>query len=177
MLGAQSLGKLIAGRSQIPDLNPRNSGKVLPIVGENLCESLLFHVEGVVRVHEIDVRMDIEIENHKEKRGFRTVQIWRIQDLLDFRGDIRLLSLVKGFQRPNDLGDDQQTRRQSDFATQGITKECLSSLGFRRVVVGQKTKKHIGIHEETTHARPPSWQQPASQTDESSHNLLDALTA
>lgn len=78
-------------RSQIPDLDPRNSGKVSSIVGEDLCESLLFHVEGVVCIHEIDVRMDIEIECHKEQRSFGTVQIGRIQDLFDFLGDIRLL--------------------------------------------------------------------------------------
>ena len=67
---------------------------MLPIVGENLCESLFFHMEGVVRVHEIDVRMDIEVQGHKEQRGFGTVQIGRIQDLLDLRGDIRLLQFV-----------------------------------------------------------------------------------
>lgn len=92
-------------RSQIPDVDPRNAGKVLPIVGENFCESLLFHVKGVVRIHKIDVRMDIEIEGHKKQRGFGTVQIGRIQDLLDFRGDIQLLQLLKGFQCPDDLGE------------------------------------------------------------------------
>jgi hypothetical protein len=56
---------------------------------------MLFHVEGVVRIHEINVRMDIEIESHKEQRRFGTVQIGRIQDLLNFRGDIRLLQFVK----------------------------------------------------------------------------------
>ena len=81
--------------SQVPDVDPRNSGEVLAIIGENLRQSLLFHVEGVVRVHEIDVCMDIEIESHKEKRGFWTVQIGCIQDLLDFRGDIQLLQFVK----------------------------------------------------------------------------------
>ena len=123
-------------RSQIHDLDSRNAGKVLPVVGENLCESLLFHVEGIVRVHEIEVRMDIEIEGHKEKRGFGAVQIGRIQDLLDFRGDIRFLQFVKGLQRPDDLDDDRQTGRQSDFATQGIAKEGLGSLGFGWVVKG-----------------------------------------
>jgi len=130
-------------QSQIPDLNPRNAGKVFSIVGENLCESLLFYVEGIVCIHEIDVRMDIEIKGHKEKWGFGTVKIRRIQDLFNFRSDIRHLQFVKGFQRPDDLGDDQQTRRQFDLAAQGITKECLCSLGFRRVVVGQKTENTL----------------------------------
>jgi hypothetical protein len=71
-------------RLQIPDLDPRDSGKMFAIIGENLCESTLSHVEGVVRVNEIDVRMDIEIEDHKEQRGFGTFQIGRIQELLDF---------------------------------------------------------------------------------------------
>jgi len=123
-------------RSQIPDLDPGNSGKVLTIIGKDLCESALPHVEGVVRIYEIDVRVDIEIEDHKEQRGFGTFQIGRIQDLLDFRGDIRLLQFVKGFECPDNLSDDQQTRRQSDLAPQGISKECLGSLGFGRVIVG-----------------------------------------
>ena len=161
-------------RSQIPDLDPRNSGKVLAIIGEDLCESALSHVEGVVRVHEIDVRMDIEIEGHKEQRGFGTFQIGRIQDLLDFRGDIRLLQFVKRFECPDNLGDDQQTRCQFDLAPQGIAKQCLGSLGFGRVVVGQKTEKHIGVHEETNHARPPFFRPFASPTDESSQSLPDA---
>ena len=142
-----------------------------------LCESLLFHVEGVIRVHEIDVRMDIEIEGHIEQRGFRTVQIGRIQDLLDLRCDIPFLQFIKGFQCSENLGDDQRTRRQFDLASQGIAKECLGSLGFGRVVVGQKTEKHIGVYEEISHARPPSWLRHVSQTDESSQNLPGALTA
>ena len=164
-------------RSQIPDLDPRNSGKVLAIIGEDLCESALSHVEGVVRVHEIDVRMGIEIESHKEQRGFGTFEIGCIQDLLDFRGDIRLFQFVKGFQCPDNLGDDQQTRCQFDLAPQGIAKQCLGSLGFGRVIIGRKTEKHIGIHEETNHARLPSWLRPVSQTDESFQNLPGALTA
>ena len=90
--------KLTASRSQIPDLDPENSGKVFAIIGEDLCESTLSHVEGVVRIHEIDVRMDIGIEGHKEQRGFGTFQIRRVQDLFNFRGDIRLFQFVKGFE-------------------------------------------------------------------------------
>jgi hypothetical protein len=115
---------------------------VLAIIGEDLCESACAHMEGVVRVYEIDVRMDIAIEGHKEQRGFGTFQIGRIQDLLEFHGNIRLLQLGKGFECPDHLGDDQQTRCQSDFAPQSIAKQCLGSLGFGRVVVGQKTEKH-----------------------------------
>ena len=92
-------------------------------------------MEGVVRVYEVNVCMDIEIESHKEKRGFEAVQIRRIQNLLDFRGDIQLLQFIKGFQCPNNLGDHQQTRRQFDLAAQRIAKQCLGALGFGWVVV------------------------------------------
>ena len=68
--GAHPFGKITAVRSQISDLNPWNSGEVLAIIGKNLCESLLFHGESVVRVHEIDVCVAIEIKSDKEKRAF-----------------------------------------------------------------------------------------------------------
>jgi hypothetical protein len=70
---------------------------VLAVVEEDLCESAIVHVESVVRIHEIDIRMDIEIEGHKEKQGFGLVPGWCIQDLLDLRGDVRLLECVKRF--------------------------------------------------------------------------------
>lgn len=48
-------------RSQIPNLNPRNTGEVFTIVGNDFSKSLRFHMEGVVRIHKIDVRVDIQI--------------------------------------------------------------------------------------------------------------------
>lgn len=164
-------------RSQIPNLNPWNTGEVFAIVGENLCESLIFHMEGIVDIHKIDVCVHIEVQRHIEQRGFRAEQIGRIQDLLNLPGDIRVLQFVKGFQRPDDLGDNQQAGRQFDFAAQGIAKESLGSLGFCRIVIGQKTEKHFGINEETSHARPSSYQRLASQIDEPSQNLPGALMA
>ena len=41
-----------AKRLQIRDLYPRNSSKVLTIIGKDLCESLLSHIEAMVGIHE-----------------------------------------------------------------------------------------------------------------------------
>lgn len=54
-------------------------------------------MKDAIRVHEIDVRVDIGIKGHKEKRRVETVQIGRVQDLFNFRDNIWLLQFVKVF--------------------------------------------------------------------------------
>jgi len=85
---------------------------VLAVISENPGRLGFPELHGVIRIDEINIFLNVQVKGKKNGQPFCAFKIRRIQYPFDFGCYLHLLQLVVRFERPYDLGDDQQAGAQ-----------------------------------------------------------------
>src|SRR5204863_8736530 len=90
------------------DSQPAHTAEMLAVIGHDLAELRILHIEGVVGIDEVDVLVDVEVHGRPDGPGLGAREIRRIEDYRNLFCDVLLLKSIKGFQSPNDFGDHEK---------------------------------------------------------------------